>query len=90
MSIAWPGLRPAGWDRTVRTICKLGAEPVLVVVTSIGEAPVHKEILIYSQTSMAGASLGQWKFVQDMGGLSLLGLTMAPGQEKGNLFRFSP
>ena len=51
---------------------------------------MHKEILIYSQTSVAGTSLGQCKFVQDMGSLSLLGLIMAPGQEKGNLFRFSP
>ena len=38
--MAWPGFRPAGWERTVRTICRLGPEPALVV-TSIGEGPIQ-------------------------------------------------
>ena len=36
---------------------------------------------IYSQTSMAGTSLGPWEFVRNMGSTSYWGLIMAPGQE---------
>ena len=48
----------------------------------------------YSRTSMAQTSLGPWKFVRDMGGLSHWGLIMVPSQEANNknlgfFFQFS-
>ena len=41
ISIACPGLSPGGWDSTVLTICRFGAEPALVV-TRIEGAPVNR------------------------------------------------
>ena len=50
--------------------------------------------MLYSRTSMARTSLGQWKFVRDMGSSSHWGLNMVPVQEAnsdnlGKSFRFS-